>query len=288
MSQLKSHTNDSTIWHLMQLSGASLLNAEYTSHHFAPHYHEELAIGVIQRGKLNVQIGKHGRMTLAAGQIVVINPGEIHEGFTDANDGCFYRMFYLPAILLNKVTGLRNEAVPQFTTCAIQDTVSASKLTWLHRNLAAPSVSILEYEGYLLEVINHLISHYGDSGTSSNPQVVSSAGTIREAQAYLAAHCDQKVSLDTLAAQIGLSPYHFLRVFKTTVGMTPHAFQMQMRIDQAKSQLMRGAAIADVAVELGFHDQSHLTKQFKSLVGVTPQRYRQHSNFLQDNNSPTA
>src|SRR5215217_480221 len=100
-----SHTNQSTIWHLLQLSGTSLLNAEYTSHSFAPHYHEELAIGVIQKGKLNVHIGKHSRMTLSAGHIVIINPGEIHEGFTDAADGCFYRMFYLPARLLGKATG---------------------------------------------------------------------------------------------------------------------------------------------------------------------------------------
>jgi AraC-like DNA-binding protein len=69
--------------------------------------------------------------------------------------------------------------------------------------------------------------------------------------------------------------------------MTPHEFQMQMRIDQAKSQLIRGESIANVAADLGFHDQSHLTKQFKSLVGVTPQRYRQHRNFLQDNLSPS-
>jgi AraC-like DNA-binding protein len=278
-----SQVNDSTIWHLMQLNGASLLNAEYTSHHFAPHYHEELAIGVIQRGKLNVHIGKNERMTLSTGHIVVINPGEIHEGFTDGNDGCFYRMFYLPATLLGKATGFGDEYVPQFNRCAIHDSLSAQQLTWLHRNLATPSISALEYESHLLEVINRLISRYGDSGAPSTPQYVSNTSAIRQAQAYLAEHCTQKISLDALSAHVGLSPYHFLRTFKETIGMTPHAFLMQMRIDQAKSQLMRGEAIVNVAADLGFHDQSHLTKHFKSLVGVTPQRYRQNSNFLQDN-----
>ena len=278
--------NDSTIWHLMQLSGVSLLHADYASHQFAPHYHEELAIGVIQRGKLHVNIGKNGRMTLSAGHIVIINPGEIHEGFADPRDGCFYQMFYLPAKLLGKATGLADEFFPHFATCAIDHSLVAKQLSWLHDNLTTPSTSVLAYESYLLEVINNLVGRYARPGTLTPlhpPPSAPSANTIRESQAYLAAHYDQKIGLETLAAQIGLSPYHFLRLFKATVGMTPHAFQMQLRIDQAKLQLMRGAPIANVAVDLGFHDQSHLTKQFKALVGVTPQRYRQQSNFLQDN-----
>jgi AraC-like DNA-binding protein len=269
----------------MQFNGASLLNAEYTSHHFAPHYHEELAIGVIQRGKLNVHIGKNERMTLSTGHIVVINPGEIHEGFTDGDAGCFYRMFYLPAPLLGKATGLGDEYIPHFNMCAIRDLPSAKQLTWLHRNLTTPSISVLAYESHLLEFIDALIRRYAHPGAPTTPQYASITGAIRQAKTYLAEHCDQKISLDTLSSHVGLSPYHFLRIFKETVGMSPHAFLMQMRIDQAKSQLMRGDAIVNVAADLGFHDQSHLTKQFKSLVGVTPQRYRQNSNFLQDNSS---
>lgn len=273
--------NSSTISYLLQMSGASLLNAQYTSHVFAPHYHEELSVGVIQQGKLHVQIGKHHRMTLSAGDIVIINPGEIHEGYTGAADGCFYRMFYLPATLLGKVTGLDQEYYPHFASCAVDDPSSAKQLSWLHRNLMTPSVSPLEFESHLFEVVNHLIGHYADELSPSLPQAIATAGNIRDAicdaQAYLAAHCDETVSLNLLATHVGLSPFHLIRSFKAAIGMTPHAFQTQMRIDQAKAQLMRGESIANVAVNLGFHDQSHLTKHFKALVGVTPQRFRQNN-----------
>jgi AraC-like DNA-binding protein len=222
-------------------------------------------------------------MTLSPGHIVVINPGEIHEGFTDGNEGCFYRMFYLPAELLGKVRGTDDDHFPNFATCAIDNFAVAKQLSWLHRNLTTPSISVLQYESHLLETLNLLIGRYAVADAVSTPQVAPNANAIRQAQSYLAAHRDQKISLETLAAEIGLSPYHFLRLFKATVGMTPHAYQMQMRIDQAKTQLIRGEQIANVAADLGFHDQSHLTKHFKAVVGVTPQRFRQHSNFLQDN-----
>lgn len=275
--------NKSNIWHLRQLNRAVLMHAKYTSHQFAPHYHKELSVGVIEKGHLNVRIGRNSRTILSAGDVIIINPGEIHEGFADKKEGCTYRMFYLPTKLVGKAAGTEKQVVPRFTRSVMCDSTFARRLVWLHRNLTTPSISILEYETHLLELLNGLIGRYAESGPQTMPHSAPNAKAIRQAQAYLAAHSHQKVTLNTLAAQVNYSPYHFLRIFKATVGMTPHAFQMQMRIDRAKSQLIKGDPIAQVAVDLGFYDQSHFTKRFTSLVGVTPQRYRQNRNFFQDN-----
>ena len=283
-----SPANDATIWHLASIGGASVMNADFTAFHFAPHYHEELAIGVIQRGKLNVKIGHHHRLTLLPGQLVIINPGEIHEGFTEATDGCFYRMFYLPTTLLAQVIETSKGSPPHFSQCAIHDTQTAQQLTWLHRHLTAPASSPLQRESELLEIVNGFILRHADAIPQGQAQIAADAHAIHHAKAYLAAYCHQKIRLATLAAEVGHSPFYLLRMFKTVVGMTPHAFQMQMRIDRAKAQLLRGEAIAQVAVDLGFYDQSHLTKHFKALLGVTPQRFRQHRNFLQDNSAPAS
>ena len=76
-----------------------------------------------------------------------------------------------------------------------------------------------------------------------------------------------------LARFAGLSAFHLCRVFGETVGMTPHAYQTQVRVRHAKSLLQAGLPIALVAAEAGFYDQAHLTRHFKRIVGLTPGRY---------------
>ena len=81
------------------------------------------------------------------------------------------------------------------------------------------------------------------------------------------------VPLGTLATYAGLSAFHLCRVFGEAVGMTPHAYQTQVRVRYAKSLLSAGLPIGLAAVEAGFYDQAHLTRHFKRIVGLTPGRY---------------
>ncbi len=84
------------------------------------------------------------------------------------------------------------------------------------------------------------------------------------------------VSMERLAQIANLSPFHLNRVFCSELGMPPHAFQTQVRIIKAKELLHRGWSISRVASVAGFADQSHLTRHFKRLIGVTPGEYRKH------------
>jgi AraC-like DNA-binding protein len=81
------------------------------------------------------------------------------------------------------------------------------------------------------------------------------------------------VTLRALARFAGLSAFHLCRVFREAVGMPPHAYQTQIRVRRAKSLLAAGVPIARAAAEAGFYDQSHLTRHFKRIVGLTPGRY---------------
>jgi AraC-like DNA-binding protein len=83
------------------------------------------------------------------------------------------------------------------------------------------------------------------------------------------------VSLGDLAAHVGLSPYHLLRSFRAQVGITPGAYQIQLRVLEARRRLREGAGIAATATELGFADQSHLTRHFQRIMGTSPGRYLQ-------------
>jgi AraC-like DNA-binding protein len=81
------------------------------------------------------------------------------------------------------------------------------------------------------------------------------------------------VTLRDLARQTGLSPSHLCRVFRQGTGMTPHAYQLQIRVRRAKTLLLAGCPIAQAATEAGFWDQAHLTRHFKRTIGVSPGRY---------------
>ncbi|MEW6665176.1 MAG: helix-turn-helix domain-containing protein [Thermodesulfobacteriota bacterium] len=81
-----------------------------------------------------------------------------------------------------------------------------------------------------------------------------------------------------------LSEFHLLRSFRAVVGLPPHAYLIQRRIDYARSHLSRRLPIVQVGLETGFTDQSHFTRWFKKIVGITPGQYRRHSNSVQERN----
>jgi transcriptional regulator GlxA family with amidase domain len=97
---------------------------------------------------------------------------------------------------------------------------------------------------------------------------------VEKALAHLHANYAEDIALDELAAAAGLSKFHFLRVFSARLGITPHRYQLLLRVVHAKDLLRDGLDLADVALRTGFFDQSHFTRCFHEIVGVTPGRYQ--------------
>jgi AraC family transcriptional regulator len=95
---------------------------------------------------------------------------------------------------------------------------------------------------------------------------------------YFEENLDRNLSLAEIAAVVQLSVFHFARKFHTEFGRPPHAYVMQKRIERAKAQLARGnVPLKVVAASSGFSDQSHMTRLFRRLLGVTPAEYRKAS-----------
>lgn len=98
---------------------------------------------------------------------------------------------------------------------------------------------------------------------------------LRRAQDYMDAHLATALTLDDVARQIGISPRHFARAFRQSVGVPPHQWLLRRRIDAARELLAAGdSPLAEVAVQCGFADQSHFTSTFRRATGTTPGRYR--------------
>jgi AraC family transcriptional regulator len=103
-----------------------------------------------------------------------------------------------------------------------------------------------------------------------------SKSKLRQVTEYINEHLHQDLKLIEIAAIAQMSPYHFLRLFKQSLGITPHQYILQRRIEKAKYLLQHSQlSIAAIAFKVGFCDQSHLTRYFKRIVGLTPKQLLQ-------------
>jgi AraC family transcriptional regulator len=98
---------------------------------------------------------------------------------------------------------------------------------------------------------------------------------LKQAIDYIQAHLTEDISLDNIAAQVGMSRYYFCQLFKRSTGMSPYQYVIKCRIDRAKELLLfrQDCSIADVAFQVGFASQSQFTKHFKKWVGTTPKKF---------------
>jgi transcriptional regulator GlxA family with amidase domain len=92
---------------------------------------------------------------------------------------------------------------------------------------------------------------------------------------YIVTHLNENITNDALAEVAGLSVCHFARMFKQTVGVSPHRYVLQCRIEWAR-ELLAGTdmPLSEIAIVTGFSDQSHYTRWFREIIGVTPGSYR--------------
>jgi AraC-like DNA-binding protein len=99
--------------------------------------------------------------------------------------------------------------------------------------------------------------------------------TLRRLREYIDSHLDQTIDVGTLAAAAGLSTFHFARAFKQSEGTTPHDFVLKRRIAKARELLSRpDLSLSEIAVAAGFADQSHFTRRFHEIVGMSPGQFR--------------
>jgi AraC-like DNA-binding protein len=213
-----------------------------------------------------VTIPEHG--------IGVVNAGEIHTGARASSTPWQYRAFYPPTHLLAKVacdwTG-RTAEVPAFPDAVIDDPELSARLLRAHRRCEA-ALDQLEIGSEIVAAFGLLVSRCADT-RQTLPSPGREQAAVRRVREYLHANLAHAPHLEDLATLAGLSRFHLLRVFHRETGLPPHEYLTQLRIERAKHLLASGVAISNVAVAVGFSDQSHLTRRFKGLVGVTPGRF---------------
>jgi AraC-like DNA-binding protein len=266
-------------WTAPEYGDLQLLNARYFTHQFAPHFHEEYAIGIIESGAEEYVYRRQWHRA-HSGSMVMVNPGEIHTGSAVDANGWAYRMTYPSITLMRQVaqelTG-KSWDMPFFRETVIQDAELVSRFRAFHRALEAGESRLLRDE-LLYSTYSLMIERYADN--RPNPFMLGSEhNAVERARDYIQNHYEEDISLESLGAHVGLSAFHLSRVFKAETGLPPHKYHNQIRLSRARDLLAGGLPIADVALRVGFVDQSHLSKWFKRVYGVSPAQYQSKFNL---------
>ena len=259
------------------LPGVECLAAEGLRVRFARHFHEGYAVGVIEHGALGFRY--LGRDCLAqAGDVNLTAPGEVHDGRPACDAGWTYRMFYLdPDVLAGAARQLDQGAgaPPDFASGVLEDPRLAQGLAALHRDLESGAATLLERQERLNGLLCAWITRHAERGARARecPLPGREPGAVARAEEFLRAHAARPVPLEELARAAGLSGFRLTRAFARAMGLAPHAYQIQLRVQLAREFLSQGRPIAQAAQEAGFSDQSHLARWFKRLTGMTPGQY---------------
>jgi AraC family transcriptional regulator len=229
----------------------------------------------------SVPFGWRGRGGWRDGEI---RAGESHLlTFGELNTPRWHRTFEELSIILD----------PKYVADVVQDGLPPNKIEFVsQRSVADPTIAwcartfhdeliadapegSLYVETITAGLILHLLAHYG----VAKPKVIAPRGKLTSFQLravveFMRSNLADDLSLHALAEQAHISPFHFARLFRRTVGLPPHQFVLRLRVHRSMVWLARGRmSLAEIAVACGFSDQPHLTHAFRRVTGVTPTQY---------------
>jgi len=250
-----------------------VLHAYYVQHAYPRHSHDYYVISLIQQGRQSFT-HKGSKHTTPPGGVIFINPGEVHTGEAADSQGFELRSIY-PAIshveTIMQELRHRSTSVPFFNNVRVDDPWSAKAILSLHGSLFESSTP-LETESRFIWVLTHLVKRY--AAIPANEQRLGNERTaIYKARTYIDECFAQGVSLHELSKYVSLSPFYLLRAFCAEVGMPPYAYLESVRIRHTQRLIETGKPLAEIAAEVGFSSQSHMTRSFKKIIGVTPGQY---------------
>jgi AraC-like DNA-binding protein/quercetin dioxygenase-like cupin family protein len=272
--------NRADVLALQTASGASveLMRTSYRTQTFPRHAHEYLTLGVILRGVGTIWWAGSNHAALP-GDVVVIPAGEVHTGAVGRQTPALsYVAVHVPGELLAsyaQVEDLKGGRVPEFAPLISRDRALRLELERLDAAMQrvdhdaagdALSMALELLVQRCAEAARSIAAH----ASTREPKLVQIARDIIED-----CYADSaQTSLRALAQMTGVTPFHLVRVFTHTVGLSPHRYLIQTRIRRARQFLVNGVPSSFVAAMTGFVDQSHLTTQFKRYVGITPAFYQ--------------
>jgi AraC-like DNA-binding protein len=245
-----------------------------TAHVFPPHTHDQYGIGVIDQGG-HASLSGARQVEAGPGDLILVNPGELHDGRPLDERGRSWRMLYFEPRWIDELQGdvsLVDDSEFAFVAPVIRDPnlrhlfdVAFACITGRENDLARMS-----FDAAALDLVARLVESRG----RRRPSADGPRAAVAMARDSIDANPTQASSLFDLARSVGLSRFQLHRGFLKDFGLSPHLYILQRRIALARRLLKAGYPPADAALAAGFCDQSHLNRVFLRHFGVSPGRYR--------------
>ncbi len=243
---------------------------------YKSHSHPTFSIGAVDEGNSIFQSSFGTAQEISAGTLVIVPAHIEHSCNPKPNEAWSYQMLHLDIMWLSQLYSEFQQQgfdlhLPQHKPLIIRDENFYKAFTEMNDVLFDEQKLILEKEQSLLDCLMGLLLPHFILEEIQKPQYLYKdfldlVDVINSSASF--------ISLEELAQQVGLSRYAIIRLFKANVGLTPHAFQINLKINQARELLKQGISLVELAVNLGFSDQSHFHKAFKAHTGVTPRQFQ--------------
>ena len=238
---------------------------------FPNHFHDYYVIGFIEQGKRRLWY-RNREYAIGPGCVLLFNPGDTHACVQTDGGTLDYRGFNIATEIMldlaEEITGKR--ALPGFSPAVLRDEDVSCYLRPLHDLVLNGSLEFGKEESLLL-MLSLLMQRYGQPFEECIPEC---REEIEQACAFMEEHAAERISLDQICRQAGLSKSTLLRAFTKSKGVTPYCYLESLRIGRAKKLLEQGASPMEAALQTGFSDQSHFTNYFTRFIGLTPGAYR--------------
>ena len=242
---------------------------------YRPHSHPSFSIGAVDHGSSVFTGAPGGPIALHPGAMVFVPPMRVHACNPERGHAWSYQMLHLDAqwvMAIRREDGLqpdRSAATPIRVTREPSIYASFCRLN----ELLFSDASVYEKEAALIEFVGYC-DHPPGQQIAVPADALAYRPGLRPVLDMLRKERSDILSINELAHMAGMSRYQILRAFRAATGLTPHAWQLNQRINQAREHLQAGEDLAEIAYRLGFADQSHFQRTFKAYAGVTPGRYR--------------
>lgn len=235
--------------------------------YFTPDY-EFLSAGS-WRGEI---IEPHGRVRLEPGMLVCLRPGEVCCGratLAGSRTSLHIERDVLDGLLAERGMALEPQ---RFRRATHMSSRLAACLRAVHEAIS-PGTSVEAIRAALLEFAGELANEAVEHAPPPSPEPSSAKDAADRVRRCLELDPSTNVDLAAVARETGMSRFRALRVFKRWYGLPPHAYQLHLRVSLVQKSLRSGVRPAEAAAEYGFVDQSHLTRHFRRLIGITPAVY---------------
>jgi AraC-like DNA-binding protein len=240
-----------------------VFHARFIDHAYPPHTHEAWTVFTVDEGAVAYELETRRRGVVGS-TVTILPPHVVHDGRAANGDGYRKRVLYVGTDVLAE--HLIGRAVDRPD---IRDQHIVRGVRALHRALRDPG-DAFEAETIFALVGSRMREHLGILEVHEPPWPHDVAADLRD---LLDERSLEMMALAEAGQILQVSPAHLVRCFTKRFGISPHRYVLARRIDAARSRLLEGEPVAQVAAEVGFHDQAHLTRHFKRHVGVTPARY---------------